>query len=152
MTREIQLTRGYVALVDDADYPRVCHIKWYAHNMGYAYNKKHGLMHRLICPPPEGFELDHINRNGFDNRRCNLRICTHQENMWNRRLRKNQHGYAGVKYRYDASHYVAKIRLPNGKDLYLGHADTAEAAAQLYAEAVRKYHGQFVPQALSASL
>jgi hypothetical protein len=48
------------------------------------------LMHRLITKAPPGMVVDHINHDGLDNRRCNLQVCTHQENMWNQRRTDEQ--------------------------------------------------------------
>ena len=93
--REIQLTRGLVALVDDDDYEWLNSFKWFAnpHHGGSAYaartvraraNGKTLQMHRLICGDPDGFEIDHINGTKLDTRRCNLRLCSRHENQRNR--------------------------------------------------------------------
>lgn len=86
--RRIKLTRGLVALIDDADYTAISKYRWHAtgeRSWGcvYAHNSKVGRMHRFLMNPPQGFEIDHINGSGLDNRRANLRICTPQENVAN---------------------------------------------------------------------
>lgn len=94
MPKEIKLTRGKVAIVDEEDFDRVNAIKWYAyetHGSWYAARKTNDrirkmlLMHRFIMNPPRDKLIDHINWNGLDNRRTNLRICTHKENRNNTR-------------------------------------------------------------------
>lgn len=89
----IPLTRGLHAIVDVEDHQWLSKHKWHAspatgHSTVYAKRStRHGsvFMHRMIMKPPEGMVVDHINGNGLDNRRCNLRICTPTENSRNRR-------------------------------------------------------------------
>lgn len=103
-TREIPLTQGYVAVVDEADFEWLAQFKW-----GLGWNRKHGgnkyarrharprLMHRLILGAPVGLYVDHINGDGLDNRRVNLRLVTPQQNQWNRRaVRGGESPYKGV--------------------------------------------------------
>jgi hypothetical protein len=89
--KEILLTQGKVALVDDDDFIKVSSGTWcaqrakttfYAHGH-IPHRKKIISMHRFIMGDPEGKEIDHINGNGLDNRKENLRIVSHQENMIN---------------------------------------------------------------------
>lgn len=79
--RYIKLTKGYNAIIDDEDYERVNKYMWYfqakKHNIGYAMHKNSKLniqMHRLIMNAPDNKQVDHINKNGIDNRKCNLRL------------------------------------------------------------------------------
>ncbi len=89
----IPLTRGLQAIVDAEDYEWLSQYKWHANpskRNGTIYAARsvgHSsvLMHRMIMRPPKGKVVDHINGNGLDNRRCNLRICNRQENARNRR-------------------------------------------------------------------
>lgn len=91
--RYIPLTRGLHAIVDADDYEWLSQYKWYAgspKSAGKMYARRYSpdgvvLMHRQIMNPPKGMVVDHINGNGLDNRRCNLRICTQAENTRNRR-------------------------------------------------------------------
>jgi hypothetical protein len=89
MTKEIELTQGYITLVDDEDFEELNKHSWYikrSANIVYAMskiNKKPTLMHRLLMKFPEGMCVDHINHNGIDNRKCNLRICTVAQNAMN---------------------------------------------------------------------
>jgi hypothetical protein len=92
--KEVQLTKGYVALVDDEDYESLSAYTWYAvirkHTV-YARThwwqggvRKNVSMHRMILNPIVGLEVDHLNHNGLDNRRQNIRISTRSENAYNR--------------------------------------------------------------------
>ncbi len=87
MAERIPLTRGQFALVDDEDLPLVLGQRWYANRSStgqyYAINGQRLGMHRLITNCPKGLEVDHINHDTLDNRRSNLRVCTHKENMRN---------------------------------------------------------------------
>jgi len=109
--REINLTQGKIALVDDGDYDYLMQWKWHADiksNTCYARRTirigkkpKRVYIHRVIMNPPSNMEIDHINHNGLDNRRCNLRICTHQENTFNTNGFKRKSKYKGVSKRVD---------------------------------------------------
>jgi hypothetical protein len=88
--RELPLSLGYVALVDDADWPTVCDIKWFAspRNSGavYAYAQPKGktvYLHRFLLDARPEHCVDHVNRNPLDNRRSNLRVCTRGQNNAN---------------------------------------------------------------------
>lgn len=95
------------------------------------------LMHRLVCGNiPDGMVVDHINHNTLDNRRENLRVCTHAQNMWNRLGVRGSHP--------NKNGYAAFIRV-NGERKYLGTYPTAEAAAAAYNRAKKELHGPFAP-------
>ena len=90
--RYIALTKGRFAIVDAADFEWLNRYKWQAAYNGTKFyattkNRRGGniWMHRMIMKAPKGMVVDHINGNGLDNRRCNLRICTPQQNSCNRR-------------------------------------------------------------------
>lgn len=91
---KIELSKGMVAIIDDDDFDLVKSINWYALNSRgrfYAHaviDGKSVLMHRIIMSVPDGMFTDHINNDSLDNRKSNLRICTHSENMRNRKLSK----------------------------------------------------------------
>jgi hypothetical protein len=103
--RYIALTRGFCALVDAEDYERLNQYKWQVApaTTGQTYYAKRCqrgrliLMHREIMKPPKGKFVDHINGNGLDNRRCNLRICDARQNSCNRsKQRGAAYKYIGV--------------------------------------------------------
>ena len=108
MSKLISLTQGKFALVDDEDFKELSKHKWgvrkksetlfYAGRNDWLNKKNHILtMQCQILNPPKGKEIDHKNGNGLDNRRCNLRICTHRQNLKNQKRQKNnKSGYKGV--------------------------------------------------------
>lgn len=89
--------------------------------------------------------MDHINHNTLDNRRSNLRVCSHTENMWNRRASRNKK-HKGVDYRADArcagKNWVARITR-NHKRVFLGYFRTEQEAATAYNNAAKLMHGNF---------
>jgi hypothetical protein len=147
--REIQLTQGKVAIVDDADFEFLSQWKWYAGRYAMRIAKVNGrkttiLMHRIILGLGSGVECDHINRNKFDNRRENLRACKHEENLRNRpkmgRVRTSK--YVGV-CKSGTRSWKAKICF-KGEHHYLGNRfSTEESAARAYDEAAKRLHGEF---------
>lgn len=150
--REIILTRGFVALVDDADFEVLSRWKWTACKKGYAYRlervdgrKKKIPMHRFLMGLDKGdaMHVDHINGNPLDNRRANLRLCTASENACNRRrYRDSKSGYKGVTWSKAANKWKAQIRI-QGRLIYLGVYAAAEDAFDAYKVASAKYHGEF---------
>lgn len=98
-------------------------------------------LHRLVVECPEGLVVDHINGFGLDNRRCNLRVATHQQNLCNRGPTcRNQVGLKGVDIR--RGRYRAQIKV-FGRKKHLGMFDTAEEAHAAYQAAARELHGEF---------
>ena len=152
-TRSIPLTQGYVALVDAADFEMLSHFKWSAEVDGstaYAVKARmcrrgggNVFMHRMIMLPEPGQSIDHINGNGWDNRRANLRVCTHAENMRHRRRPShNTSGFKGVSWDRQSRSWDARISA-RGEQRYLGHFKTAESAAAAYDAAARELHDDF---------
>jgi hypothetical protein len=101
------------------------------------------MMHRIISNALEGAEVDHINGNTLDNRKENLRLCTHSENIKNQKLRSNnKSGYKGVYFCKNNQKWRSSIRV-NGKKFYLGSFNNPEEAYASYCDASKKYHGEF---------
>ena len=154
MAKEIILTQGKVAIVDDEDYDYLNQWKWFASNRNGKFyvvrnitvskNKKTIIyMHRIIMKPPLGMIVDHINHDTFDNRKINLRICTHAENMRNSKINiNNKSGYKGVSYQENRNNYRAQIKF-NNKTINIGDFIDPIDAARAYNAAALKYHGEF---------
>ena len=149
--KEIPLTQGKVALVDDEDFERVNKLKWYAHREGdtfYAIHKfvvdgsqKGITMQQFLLDVPKGRLIDHKNGEGLDNQRANIRECSKAENVRNcKKNCKNTTGYKGVTY--IKGMFIARIKF-NYKKITLGRFKTAIEAALAYDEGSKKYHGEF---------
>lgn len=92
---------------------------------------------------PDGMQVDHIDGNGLNNTRDNLRLATNAQNMWNQRKRvNNKSGYKGVQWYKSRQNWRAVIRV-NGKRIHLGYFDTPEEAHQAYCDAAKELHGEF---------
>lgn len=153
-TAFITLTQGYESAIDTADLPMVqafnwrseiCRTKIYAVRYKSIGNGERAWLrlHRVILNAPEGMEVDHINGDGLDNRRRNLRLASRSENARNRgATAANTSGFKGVDYFKPTEKYRAYITV-HGKRSYLGYFDTAEEAHAAYAEAARALHGEF---------
>lgn len=152
MTQTITLTQGYVAIVNDLDYGWLSQFKWYANvdsHTCYALRnlprnggkQKAILMHREILGVATGMQVDHIDGNGLNNVRQNLRIASQQENNFNTRLRKdNTSGFKGVSC--DRGRWRATIAR-DGHTKSLGYFDSPQEAAIAYDIAARKLFGEF---------
>lgn len=112
-----------------------------------SYKKDH-TAHRIAWeivngPIPKGMEIDHINGNAHDNRITNLRLATHQQNMLNRRMyRNNTSGHKGFSYDKSRKKWSANIQVAR-KSTSLGRFDSIEDAITAYAKASQEKHGQF---------
>lgn len=148
MTKEIPLTKGKVAIVDKDDFDRLNKYKWYYEDSGYAcrrktfgyYDNKKVYMHREILGDiTDKNVVDHINRDGLDNRKLNLRIVTQSHNMFNTGLRRNNSsGYKGVSK--SGNRWRASIHI-DGKSKHLGTFATKEEAARKYNEVALQEYG-----------
>ena len=150
--KEIKLTQGKFALVDDEDYDFLMQWKWHARKLGKRYyagrqeksiNRRRKLvhMHRLIMHTPEGMEVDHQDHNGLNNQKYNLRNCTHKNNSKNR-TSYGKSNYLGVYWYKKYNCWNASLRI-NGETKNQGYFKTEEEAALAYNEAALKFHGNF---------
>lgn len=149
--KQIPLTQNKVALVDDDDFEIVNQFKWCFHQ-GYADrfthyddNKKqhHISLHRFIMNAPVHLQVDHLDGNGLNNQKRNLRLATHQQNAFNSEVQKNSGtGYKGVTWRPSNNTFQCRIRKDN-KRIHIGIFKTKEEAALAYNQAAIKYHGEF---------
>ena len=166
MVVEILLTQGKVALVDDEDKDLLnAETNWFANRMGSKtslnwYVTRHSLsingkrgsvrLHRLILERILGRSLganeqvDHINHNGLDNRRSNLRLASNQENCHNQRLRNvpKSSKFKGVSWHKHRQKWQANINF-NGRKEYLGIFHNEEDAALAYDSAAKELFGRF---------
>lgn len=159
--KEIQLTKGQVALVDDEDYDYLKQWHWFAriYSRWSSYYAFRGFyfstngktknihtnipMHREIIKAPRHLVVDHIDHNGLNNQKSNLRLCTIAQNNANRFSLKNSTSiYLGVYFAKDRNKWRAAISV-NDKILERKSFDTEIEAALYYNELAIKYHGEF---------
>jgi hypothetical protein len=160
--RKVGLTRGMVALVDAGDYERVAKFNWYAFpsnppgrfyavrgaNVGGRY--RNIFLHQEVTGI-EARRVDHANHDGLDNRRENLRICGHHENMRNRRkLAKKTSKYKGVSFNKEQGLWWARISIgalnpKTGKrrQIVVCRSESELKAAAAYDRAAREHFGEF---------
>ena len=151
--QEIELTQDKVALVDDEDYEMLMEHKWYAvcdirartcyaaTSTGVRPYRTTLPMHRLIMEAPKGAQVDHINHDGLDNRRENLRLCTAQENSRNRTtIKGGRSRYKGVCWHNQK--WYARIMAGWGR-VEIGHFDNEDDAARAYNDAAVEHFGEF---------
>lgn len=104
---------------------------------------KTALFHRVLLGTAAGYVVDHINGNGLDNRACNLRECSHAENMRNRRINVGHaHGFKGVGLHSKYGTFYAQIRAGKIRR-FKGGFRTAQEAADAYAAMAIELHGEF---------
>lgn len=151
--KKIPLTKGEFALVDDDDFENLhCH-RWlcviqktvkYARRLvsvNGQWRWRH--MHREVVKTPKNLDVDHINGNGLDNRKINLRKCSRSCNCANSKFRNNNtSGFRGVTFDRHRKRWKGQIMV-KGKNIFLGRFLTAVSAAQSYNQAALKFFGEF---------
>ncbi len=149
----IPLTKGLFAKVDEEDFEYLSQFKWQVMRCStslYASRHLRGagvdtkiLMHREILNPQKGLVVDHINYDGLDNRRSNMRICTKSGNNKNRRKAANcTSQYLGVYFHRHTKKWMAQSNWMR-KHIYIGIYNTEEEAAMAYNEVALKQAGEF---------
>lgn len=149
----VTLTKGMEAVIDAADADLVGQWNWRAQHKGgatfYAVRevgkrseRKTIHLHRLLMGFPDGLEVDHIDCNGLNNRRSNLRAATRGQNARNVTIRGlNKTGFKGVGKTRNGR-FTAQIKF-RGRAYHLGTFDTPQEAHNAYAEASKKLHGEY---------
>ena len=148
----IPLTKGQVAMVDDEDYSSLSQYAWQAYDNGNTWyttrvevNGNGKLikvyMHRQIMRASQGRQVDHIDHNGLNNQKANLRLCSCSENLRNMRPRKGASEYKGVYREKSNGKWIAQIR--EGKGFALGTYSSEEDAARAYNIAAKERFGEF---------
>jgi hypothetical protein len=145
----------YFALVDDEDFEELNKYNWHVtiDKRNHIYACRHDYrdgkcistprMHRMIMDCPPNLVVDHINGDGLDNRKENLRICTHLQNCHNRgKSKNNTTGYKGVGFRKDRQVFIARLRYKR-KLLQLGEYKTKEEAFEVYKQKATELLGEF---------
>ena len=150
MIKKIKLTQSKETFIDSEDYEKIKSYNWYYHSSGYAACKqkinniwKTILLHRVIMNCPNNKQIDHINGNGLDNRKENLRICTHAENGRNTKKRKGTTSkYKGIYWYKALSKWSVRIRF-NYKWIFIGYFNDEKEAAKAYNEKAKELFGKF---------
>ena len=153
--KEIFITKGKIAIVDDDDFEYLNQWKWYCRAHDYAVRDmrvindsrlsktNYVLMHREVIYAPAGYEVDHVNHNTLDNRKENLRLCTHSQNAKNTKMPKNNtSGYKGVNWKKERNKWYAYITVEQTR-LFLGYYNNVIEAAHAYDYAASIYFGEF---------
>lgn len=139
--------KGLEFYFDLEDYDKIKNICWYLDKRGYVvgYNpetKKQIKFHRYILNVEPGIEVDHINRKTNDNRKSNLRLCSHNDNLKNSTIREdNTSGIIGISFKIDRNKWMASI-----SSKMIGRFDNLEDAIVARLKAEKELYGDFAPQ------
>jgi hypothetical protein len=165
MVKKIPLTQGYVALIDDEDYRRVAKSSWRILKSGdrlYALHdisikgekiaKKETaeLMHRFILNAKKGSIIDHIDGNGLNNQKENLRFVSNRQNAQNRHRGIKSSKFPGVCFHKKNKNWVSHIMV-DGKIRHLGSFSDEKEAAKAYEKACREIVGEELVCKMGAS-
>ena len=150
---QIKLSMGYFAIIDEDDFELASKHTWYASvrrkadgsiRTVYAVTRGSKLrLHRLIMNASKGFEVDHIDGDGLNCSKSNMRLATTSENQRNQRIGcNNKSGVKGVTWDKERGKWRVSIKI-NRKSIRIGRFENLEDAAKAYADASLKYHGDF---------
>ena len=152
--KKIKLTQGKFALVDDEDYEKISNYKWHASKRNKTFYAERGVtvapnerrkigMHNEIMDSPDGKTIDHINNNGLDNRKENLRFSTQYQQTLNRRNKKNGSSkFKGVYWHKKRKKWIARIKTKE-KLKYIGSFDDEKKAGLAYDKEAIINFGEF---------
>lgn len=145
--KEIKLTQGKVALVDDWEYETLSDYLWHADLKGKVYyavrTNPRAYMHHLLLPAISGYQVDHVDRNGLNNQKHNLRYCTYEQNQMNRRIQSGGTSrYKGVSWDKHKCKWEVNIRR-KPRSVFLGYFKSEKEAALAYNCAALQYFGEF---------
>lgn len=152
-TIKMYLTQGLFTILDAKDYPKIRQYKWYARKTPYTFyastnvnnsgKRKTIQLHRAITDAPIGMEVDHKDRNGLNNTRANLRVCTKEENQHNASIRKdNTSGFKGIYWMKSSSAWAVSIQA-YGKRIYCGIYKSKNEAILVRDKKIRELHKDF---------
>jgi hypothetical protein len=150
---KVTLTKGFGAIIDAEDVDIVISYNWqtggnercrYAQRgIRFQGSRSTQMMHRLIMPTSAGLMIDHIDGNGLNNKKSNLRIVNNAQNQMNQSMRSNNRsGFKGVSFASGSKKWKAQIE-HNGSVEYLGLFQSAQLASAAYEAAAAELHGEF---------
>jgi hypothetical protein len=150
----ILLINGSEVQIDDEDFPEISKYRWRISKSNKTKTYIKGgpcsaiYMHRFIMQANDGFDVDHIDGDTFNNKRSNLRICIHSDNLCNSRRRSdNKSGHRGIGYDKKGDRWVAETTY-RGSRIRIGRYKTKEEAVAKYEEYARELFGVFYKEVI----
>ena len=154
---KLNIGDGFFSEIDSSDFELVSKYSWrvlksykkskffYVATTSYELGKRrHIVMHRLLMGVlnKPGKQVDHINGNGLDNRRSNLRICSQSQNMMNRKKHTSSSKFKGVSWNKERKRWSSQIKL-RGKQTHLGYFNCEKEAAEVYDNSANRMFGEY---------
>jgi hypothetical protein len=152
--RWIPLTKGKFALVDETDFAKYGHLTWtvlVTSSTCYAYCRRLECgknrcyyLHRVIMDAPSGVDVDHVNGDGLDCRKSNMRLCSHKENLRNQRKRRGNYTseYKGVSWDQSRNAWIAQFKADDDVR-HIGRFESEDEAARAYDRTAIEHYGEF---------
>lgn len=145
----LPLSYDKFTMIDDEDFEYFNQFRWYYDIGNYAYRRiktKKIWLHRALMKSSKDFVIDHIDGNGLNNQKSNLRICTHQQNIMNRNKNIGNNKYRGIyTYPYNPNRWCVSLkrRINNKIIRYRGSTTSEESAILLYNQKAKEFYGEF---------